>query len=215
MPHLYPTALKMKRRDLYYAEVSRHTQPADDRRSRAGQWIVLVGAGGGLGHLAIQNAKVMGMRVIAVDGGAEKEKICLSLGAERFIDYTSVQNISAEVLRITTYGPQGVIVFAISTQSYAAAPFLLRPGGAVVAVGVSTDPTLMARAPPGFLIDQRLKIVGTKAGTLKEFDEALDFAARRLVKPILTHGTLHDIDEIFERMGSGRLACRTVIKISA
>ncbi|CAD6591559.1 MAG: hypothetical protein ASARMPREDX12_005252 [Alectoria sarmentosa] len=112
-------------------------------------------------------------------------------------------------------GAQGVIVFAISKQSYATAPFLLRPGGTVVAVDVPTDPSLMARAPPGFLIDQRLKIVGTKAGTLKEFDEALDYAARRLVKPILTHGTLHDIDENFERIGSGRLAAGAVTKISA
>ena len=90
MPHLYPTALKMKRRDLYYAEVSRRTQPADDRRSELDRglcsWVQV-----GLGHLAIQNAKVMGMRVIVVDGGAEKEKICLSLGAERFIDYPSVK----------------------------------------------------------------------------------------------------------------------------
>ena len=108
---------------------------------------MLVGADGGLGHRTIQYAKVMGMRVIAVDGGAEKEKICSSFGAEHFIDYTSVQNISAQVLRITTYGAQGVIVFALLKQSDATVPFLLRPGGTVVAVGVPTDLTLMAGAP--------------------------------------------------------------------
>ena len=54
-----------------------------------------------------------GMRVIAVDGGAEREKLCLSLGAEHCIDDTSAQDIPAEVLRITTYAAQGVVVFAI------------------------------------------------------------------------------------------------------
>lgn len=47
------------------------------------------GAEGGLGHLAIQHAKVMELRITTVDGGAEKEKLCLSLGAGYFIDYTS------------------------------------------------------------------------------------------------------------------------------
>ena len=173
-----------------------------------------MGAGGGLGHLAIQYAKVMGMRIIAVDGGADKEKLCLSLGAEHFIDYTTGPDIPAEVLRITTYGAQGVAVFAASKQSYATAPFLLRPGGTVVAVGITTDPTVLAGAPPTILTIRRLNIVGTVTGGLKEVDEALDFVARGLVKPVLIHGTLHDIDEMFDKMGAGQLAGRAVIKVS-
>lgn len=173
-----------------------------------------MGAGGGLGHLAIQYAKVMGMRIIAVDGGADKEKLCLSLGAEHFIDYTSAQDIPAEVLRITTYGAQGVAVFATAKQSYATAPFLLRPGGTMVAVGFPADPTAIAGAPPAILALRRLNIVGAMTGVLKEVDEALDFVARGLVKPILTHGTLHDIDEMLAKMGAGQLAGRAVIKVA-
>lgn len=173
-----------------------------------------MGAGGGLGHLAIQYAKVMGMRIIAIDGGKEKEKLCLSLGAEHFIDYTSTQDIPTEVLRITTYGAHGVAVFATSAQSYATAPFLLRPGGTVVAVGIPTDQTVIAGAPPGFLSMKRLNVVGAVTGTLKQVDEALDFVARGLVKPTLIHGTLHDVDDIFQKIGAGQLAGRAVIKIS-
>ena len=53
---------------------------------RPGQWIVIVGAGGGLGHLALQYAKAMGMRPIAVDGGDAKKDLCLKLGAEEYLD---------------------------------------------------------------------------------------------------------------------------------
>lgn len=65
------------------------------RRSsvRPGQWIVLPGAGGGLGHFAVQYAKAMGMRVIAVDGGDAKKDLCLKLGAEHFIDFTTVRSL--------------------------------------------------------------------------------------------------------------------------
>lgn len=71
---------------------------------RPGQWVVALGAGGGLGHFGVQYAKAMGMRVIAVDGGSEKEKLCKQLGAEHYIDFLSCQDIAAEVLKITTYG---------------------------------------------------------------------------------------------------------------
>ena len=48
------------------------------------------GAGGGLGHFAIQYAKAMGMRVIGIDGGDEKKELSLRLGAEHYIDFTKV-----------------------------------------------------------------------------------------------------------------------------
>lgn len=50
--------------------------------ARPGQTVAIVGAGGGLGSLAQQYAKVMGLRVIAIDGGDEKRAMCEKLGAE-------------------------------------------------------------------------------------------------------------------------------------
>lgn len=51
-------------------------------KARPGQTVAIVGAGGGLGSLAQQYCKVMGLRVIAVDGGDEKRSLCEKLGAE-------------------------------------------------------------------------------------------------------------------------------------
>ncbi|KAJ7654907.1 chaperonin 10-like protein [Mycena rosella] len=51
----------------------------------AGDCIVIPGAGGGLGHLGVYSvhyAKARGLRVIAIDTGAAKKALCLSLGAE-------------------------------------------------------------------------------------------------------------------------------------
>jgi propanol-preferring alcohol dehydrogenase len=52
-----------------------------------GDWVVISGAGGGLGHLAIQFAKVLGARVLSLDVGS-KEHFCLDLGADAFADFT-------------------------------------------------------------------------------------------------------------------------------
>lgn len=59
---------------------------------KPGQWLVVSGAGGGLGHLGLQYAKAMGMRVIAIDGGEEKAKLCKDLGAEEYLDFTNVKS---------------------------------------------------------------------------------------------------------------------------
>lgn len=50
--------------------------------ARPGQTVAIVGAGGGLGSLAQQYAKAMGLRVIAIDGGDEKRAMCEQLGSE-------------------------------------------------------------------------------------------------------------------------------------
>jgi len=50
--------------------------------ARPGQTVAIVGAGGGLGSLAMQYAKAMGLRVVAIDGGDEKRSMCEELGAE-------------------------------------------------------------------------------------------------------------------------------------
>jgi len=134
---------------------------------KPGQWLVITGAGGGLGHLGIQYAKAMGMRVIGIDGGKEKGKLCKSLGAEEYLDFTTVQDMTAEVTRITTYGAHAVIVFAASKESYGTAPMMVRPGGTVVAVGIPGDATVIAGAPPALLALKRLNVVGSVTGTLK------------------------------------------------
>ena len=54
-----------------------------------GKWCVIVGAAGGLGHLAIQYAKAMKLKVLALDGGLpEKESFCTRMGADVYVDFT-------------------------------------------------------------------------------------------------------------------------------
>jgi len=150
------------------------------------------------------------MRIIAVDGGDEKRDLCKKLGAEEFIDFTKVQDIAGEVMKITTHGAHGVIVTAATKQAYESAPTFLRPGGTVVAVGLPTDPTVIAGAPPIMLALKKLNIVGSVTGTLKDVEEALDFTARGLVHvsemTYTTSGLLTDeLSANFDQGRFGRL----------
>lgn len=182
---------------------------------KPGQWIVIAGAGGGLGHFGVQYAKAMGMRVIAVDGGEEKGKLCEKLGAEVCIDFTTCQDIPAQVKKITTYGAHGVVVTAATKEAYASAPMMLRPGGTMVVVGVPKDPSIVAGVPPVLMCSKQLRIVGSVVGTLKDVEEALDFTVRDLVHPVLTKGSLADIDKFCDLMGAGQLPGRAVMQVAA
>ena len=163
---------------------------------RPGQWVVISGGGGGLGHFAVQYAKAMvklppilnpkvnvsqGMRVIAIDGSDEKGALAMKLGAEHFMNFRETKDLEGEVKRITKYSAHGVIVTAASKQAYETAPSLLRPNGTVVAVGLPHDANAIAGAQPLTMVLNRLKIVGSVVGSSMDVDEALDFTARGLV----------------------------------
>lgn len=62
---------------------------------------------------------------------------------------------------------------------------------------------------------KKLSIVGSVVGTLKDVDECLDFTARGLVRPILTKGTLNDLEKLCHQMKDGKLAGRAVMKVGA
>lgn len=89
--------------------------------ARPGQTVAIVGAGGGLGSLAQQYAKAMGLRVIAVDTGDDKKKMCLEqLGAESFVDFISSKNVVKDVQAATEdgLGPHAVILVAVNEKPF-------------------------------------------------------------------------------------------------
>ena len=150
---------------------------------RPGQWLAILGAGGGLGHLAVQYARAMGMRIVAVDGGDEKGKLCKEMGAEEYVDFERERaDVPGEVKRITGLGVHGVLVTAGSKGGYEMAPYLCRPGGTVVAVGLPGDKSVVAGAPPFVMALRRLSVVGSLTGSAGDVEEALGFAGRGLVK---------------------------------
>jgi propanol-preferring alcohol dehydrogenase len=73
----------------------------------------------------------------------------------------------------------------------------------MVAVGLPHDTSVVAGSAPLDLALRRKNIVGSVTGTLKDVEEALDFTARGLVHPILTKGTLHDVDKFCKLMIEG------------
>jgi NADPH2:quinone reductase len=85
--------------------IARHAPQAfnllrDRAQLKAGEWVLIMGAAGGLGSAGVQVAKLLGAHVIAAAGTAERVAAALGLGADHGINYAQ-QDLTAETLRIT------------------------------------------------------------------------------------------------------------------
>lgn len=113
---------------------------------KPGQWVAIVGAGGGLGSLAIQYAKAMGCRVIGIDTGDEKKKMISELGGEAFVDFATSKNVVADVQKATAdgLGPHAVILVAVNEKPFQQAAEYVRPRGTVICIGLPAGAYLKA-----------------------------------------------------------------------
>ncbi|CZR69005.1 related to alcohol dehydrogenase [Phialocephala subalpina] len=105
---------------------------------KPGDWLVVFGAGGGLGHLAVQYGKAFGARIIGVDGGAEKREFVLSLGVRKFVDFTTSPNVVQDIQRITNGGAQAAIVAVGNPTAFTQGAEALRIGGTLCCCGAWT-----------------------------------------------------------------------------
>lgn len=87
----------------------------------AGRWCVIVGAAGGLGHLAIQYAKTFGLKVVAIDGGQrdKKESFCRRMGCDLYVDYLEAgDDLVVTVKNATAGGADYVVVLSPHQSAY-------------------------------------------------------------------------------------------------
>ncbi|KAK0219893.1 chaperonin 10-like protein [Armillaria fumosa] len=181
-------------------------------QTSAGDWIVLPGAGGGLGHLAVQYARARGLRVIAIDSGAEKKKLTLSLGAEVWIDFKESKDIVADVKAATGgFGAHSAVITAAHSSGYTQALDYLRPGATLMAVGLPGTSTLNASI--FFTVFKSISILGSYVGNRQDAREALDLAARGQVKVHFVTKDLKELQNVYDGMAAGKVAGRVVFDL--
>jgi propanol-preferring alcohol dehydrogenase len=181
--------------------------------TQPGDIVVISGAGGGLGHLAIQYAiNGFGLRVIAVDTGDEKKALCERLGAESFVDFKTTPNIVEEIKKVAGgQGPHAAIVGNPSPAGYDQALQYLRPGGTLVAVGL--PPGTKIEADVFWTVVRSITIKGSIVGNREDARQALDIAARGRVRTTYRIEPLDKLPDVFEEMKEGKLTGRVVLDL--
>lgn len=178
---------------------------------RPGEWVLISGIGG-LGHIAVQYARAMGMRVVAVDVSDEKCELARRHGAELAVNALSDPDPAATIKEFTGGGAHGGLVTAVNGAAFSQGVGALRRGGTLALVGLPPEQfPLDIFSTVLFGLTVRGSIVGTRA----DLAEALDFFARGLIEPTYTLRPLADINAIFDEMAAGRIEGRVVMDMSA
>ncbi|KAH6679525.1 hypothetical protein B0J14DRAFT_580977 [Halenospora varia] len=181
---------------------------------RPGQSVAIVGAGGGLGSLACQYAKAMGLDIIAIDAGDEKKKMTAELGAQHFVDFSTSKNLVSDVKAATPdgLGPHAVILVAVNEKPFQQAAEYVRPRGTVIMIGLPAGAYL--RAPVFESVIKMITIKGSYVGNRRDTAEAIEFFRRGLIKaPYKTCG-LSELQMVYDKMHEGAIAGRYVVDTS-
>src|ERR1700757_4458046 len=175
--------------------------------TRPGEWVVISGVGG-LGHVAIQYAKAMGMHVATVDLGPEKMALAKKLGAEITID-AKTQDPAKEIQK-QTGGSHGGSPTRVSTIAFKQAIGMLRRGGTCALNGL----------PPGEfpvsifdVVLNRYTIRGSIVGTRPDVEEARAVAAEDKVRAAIETQPLESVNAVFNRLRTGKVNGRVVLGI--
>jgi alcohol dehydrogenase, propanol-preferring len=183
--------------------------------AKPGDTVAIVGAGGGLGSLAVQYAKAMGLHSIAIDGGAEKGELTKKLGAATYIDFMGSKNLIADVKAATPdgLGPSAAVLLAAQEKPFQQATQYVRSRGVVVCIGLPANAKISA--PVFDTVVRMINIRGSYVGNRADTAEALDFFRRGLIEvPYKTVG-LSKLQDVYQLMQEGKIAGRYVVDTSA
>jgi len=177
--------------------------------TRPGQWLAISGLGG-LGHLAVQYAKAMGLHVAALDVTDDKLALARSLGAEVTVNARAA-DAAQQVLRQTGGGAHGVLVTAVSPAAFGQALQMARRKGTVALVGL----------PPGDfptpifdVVLKRITVRGSIVGTRTDLAEAIAFAAEAKVRAHVREAPLDDVNRVLSDLRAGAIEGRVVLEVA-
>lgn len=162
---------------------------------------------GGLGHLAVQYARIMGGTVIAVDIEADKLRLATELGAEHVVNADEVDPVGA----IQQLGGADVaLVLAASTEVFEQAFASLRRGGRLICVAMPAEETMSI--PIFDTVVKGISIIGSIVGTRQDLAEVFALHAAGKTKVIAEARKIDDVNEAMAEVLAGKIPARLVFE---
>lgn len=176
--------------------------------ARAGDLVAIQGLGG-LGHLALQFARRMGFRTVAIARGQQKANLAKAFGAHRYID-SDTEDAAAT---LQSLGGARVIVSTVSDPSRMS---VLLPGlgrrGRMVVLGAGAAPIEVGTT--GLLFGEH-SLAGSNTGSPGDIEDALDFSLLQDIRASIETVPLEDAPRAYARMMRNEARFRIVLTISA
>lgn len=174
--------------------------------AQAGDIVAILGIGG-LGHMALQYAKRMGFKVIAIGRGSDIKQDALALGAHLYIDnqkedaVAKLQSMGGAQAIVTMIDHSGVISELLPG---------LAPEGRLVLLNPAKEPLNVSA---GLMVGGQRSILGSITGTPSDNEKALNFSVLVNALPRIKTLPLEKANEAIKQLKSGDVKYRIVLKM--
>lgn len=178
-------------------------------RLRAGETVLVVGAGGGVNSVAIQIAKIAGATVYVVAANREKAERARELGADIVLDRSRV-DWSREIYRLTEKRGVDVVVDNVGKATINASMMSAARGGRIVIVGNTSGPH--AEIDMRYIFGKQISLIGSTMGSHQDFRTVTKLISAGRLKPVI-HSTmpLSQGKEAYEIMERGEMFGKIVL----
>lgn len=149
---------------------------------KAGETVLIVGAGGGVNTASIQVAKFAGAQVIVVGSNADKLAQAESLGADILVDRSKNEDWSKAVFTATNKRGVDVVVDNVGT-TYMQSLRCLKKSGRLLTVGNSGAPRF--EIDNRYIFAKHLSIIGSTMSHLKDFATVMDLVVAGKLQPVI------------------------------
>ncbi|CAI6094014.1 unnamed protein product [Clonostachys chloroleuca] len=204
---ILPKELDMKRSAPLFCAGITAFHAVDSCELKEGEWLAVVGCGG-LGQYATQYAKAMGFKVVGVDINDEVLQSVKELGADAVFNSIKTPNLAEEVKKLTGKGCHAAAVFSGAPAAYASAPQLLRIGGLLMVIGISSQPISVSTFD---LTTGRYRIKADSTSIPQRMAKAVEFTAKHNIQPAVEFRTLEELPQMVADMQGGKAKYRQVV----
>jgi D-arabinose 1-dehydrogenase-like Zn-dependent alcohol dehydrogenase len=173
--------------------------------ARSGDLVAVQGMGG-LGHLGVQYARAMGFEVAAISRGETKAEFAQQLGAHHFVDSTR-EDFAEAFARLG--GARVILATAPHAASISALVPALGLEGCLLIVAAPLEPIQVGAID---LLSRDARVQGWSSGTATDSTDAMAFAARHGVRPMIETFKLEDAASAYQAMIKGTVRFRSVIE---
>ncbi len=149
---------------------------------QSGETLLVLGAGSGVGSMAVQMGRYLGARVIATAGTEEKQKMAFSLGADEVLNHRQ-EGFSKQVKALTRGLGADVVFEHVGEATWADSVKSLASGGRLVTCGATTG--VRGELNLRHLFYKRQSIMGSTMGSVSDFYECLQLAEQKAIIPVI------------------------------
>jgi NADPH:quinone reductase-like Zn-dependent oxidoreductase len=150
---------------------------------RAGESVLVVGAGGGVNSMAIQIAKLAGAHVYALTSSEEKMEEAQELGADVVINYREDPQWSRTIYKMTNRRGVDVVVDNVGQATIVQSMRAVVRGGRIVIVGNTSGP--QAEIDIRYIFGKQISLIGSTMGNHQDFRDVMDLVWAGELKPVV------------------------------